>query len=98
MSGLNSEYYDLPTNIHSAQDLIEWLGLDFSNGNILKSLIREHNPGEKKQTDQKYEAEKRLYFAARHYARVSKMPSDRVIGAGHSDDVRQFLWNLLDLF
>ena len=40
-SGLDAPYYDFPDNIHSAMDLIEWLNLDFSQGNILKSIIRE---------------------------------------------------------
>lgn len=68
-SGLDAGYYDFPEGIRSAQDLIEYLRLDFSNGNILKSLVREHGP-QTKGTDALYEAEKRFYFAERHLMRV----------------------------
>ena len=70
-TGLDAPYYDLPKNIHSAQDLIEYLRLDFANGNILKSLIREHG-AQTKTTDTLYEAQKRFYFAERHLRRVQK--------------------------
>ena len=70
-TGLDAPYYDLPENIHSAQDLIEYLRLDFANGNILKSLIREHG-AQTKTTDTLYEAQKRFYFAERHLRRVQK--------------------------
>lgn len=73
LSGLDADYYDLPGSIHSAQDLIEWLDLNFSNGNILKSLIREHNPNATKETDALYEAEKRFFFASRHLEQVRQM-------------------------
>jgi hypothetical protein len=72
-SGLDAPYYDLPDNVRTAQDLIEWLDLNFANGNIFKSLIREHNPDAEKGTDPLYEAEKRLYFATRHYERVRSL-------------------------
>ena len=64
-SGLDAPYYDFPDNIHSAMDLIEWLDLDFSQGNILKSIIRENNPNAKKKTSPIYEAEKQFYYAER---------------------------------
>ena len=70
-TGLHAEYYDLPDNVRSAQDLIEYLNLDFANGNILKSLIREHGT-QTKATDALYEAEKRYYFAKRHLQRVQR--------------------------
>lgn len=72
-TGLDAKYYDIPGFIKDCQDLIEWLGLDFSNGNILKSLVREHNPDGGKETDALYEAEKRYYFASRHLERVRNM-------------------------
>ena len=70
-SGLDAAYYDLPENIHSAQDLIEFLGLNFANGNILKSLIRQHG-SQTKATDELYETEKRFYFAKRELERVRR--------------------------
>ena len=73
-SGLDCDYYDFPGNIHSAQDMIEWLNLNFANGNILKSLIRESGAATK-ETDQLYEAEKRYYFAGRELERVRNLPS-----------------------
>jgi len=72
-NGLDAEYYDLPENVRCVQDLIEWLKLDFSNGNILKSIVREHNPDDKKHTDALYEAEKRYFFASRHLQRVRNL-------------------------
>ena len=72
-SGLDAEYYDLPDNVRTAQDLIEWLDLNFSNGNIVKSMIREYNPNVSKETDALYEAEKRYFFASRHLQRVRQM-------------------------
>jgi len=70
-SGLDAAYYDLPQNIHSAQDLIEYLGLNFANGNILKSLVRQHG-STTKETDELYETEKRYYFAKRELERVRR--------------------------
>jgi len=75
-TGLDAPYYDLPANIHSAQDLIEYLDLDFANGNILKSLIRE-NGSQTKATDELYEAEKRYYFAERHLRNVQRKQACR---------------------
>ena len=72
-NGLDAPYYDLPEGVNTAQDLIEWLDLNFANGNILKSLIREHNPNAKKKTDELYEAEKRYFFASRHLRRVQAL-------------------------
>lgn len=63
-SGMNASYYDFPCT--NAQELIEWLDLDFANANILKSLIRENNPLAKKNTDELYEAEKKYYYALRN--------------------------------
>ena len=70
-TGLDAAYYDLPENIHSAQDLIEYLGLNFANGNILKSLVRQHG-STTKETDELYETEKRYYFAKRELERVRR--------------------------
>jgi hypothetical protein len=64
-SGLDAPYYDFPDNIHSAMDLIEWLNLGFSQGNVLKSIIRENNPNAKKKTSPIYEAEKQYYYSER---------------------------------
>ena len=72
-SGLDCDYYDFPENIHCAQDMIEWLNLNFANGNILKSLIRESG-AETKETDSLYEAEKRYFFAGRELERVRNLP------------------------
>ena len=69
--GLNASYYDFPDGLKSAQDLIEWLGLDFANGNILKSLVREGKKG----TTSLYEAQKRMYYAQRHLARIENSKS-----------------------
>jgi len=71
-SGLDAPYYDFPDNIHSAMDLIEWLNLDFSQGNILKSIIRENNPNAQKKTTQLYEAEKQYYYAERRLRSLQK--------------------------
>ena len=77
-SGLNASYYDFPVDkdghvtIRNAQDMIEWLDLNFSNGNILKSLIRENNPISQKDTNELYEAEKRYYYAHRHLRSVQE--------------------------
>ena len=73
-SGLDCDYYDFPESIHSAQDMIEWLNLNFANGNILKSLIRESGAATK-ETDTLYEAEKRYFFAGRELERVRNLPS-----------------------
>jgi hypothetical protein len=66
---LDAPYYDFPAR--NAQELIEYLGLDFTNGNILKSLVREYGPTTKK-TTALYEAEKRYYYAHRHLLRVQE--------------------------
>ena len=71
-SGLNSTYYDFPENVRCAQDLIEFLDLNFSQGNILKSLVRENNPNAKKETTPLYESEKRYYYADRDLQNVRK--------------------------
>ena len=63
-NGLNATYYDFPP-MTTAQDMIEYLDLNFSQGNILKSLIRENNPNAKKETTTLYEAEKRFFYAKR---------------------------------
>lgn len=76
-SGLDAKYYDIPGHIKDCQDLIEWLKLDFSNGNILKSIVRENNPNASKETDALYEAEKRFYFASRHLENVRAMCKNR---------------------
>ena len=68
-TGLDAPYYDLPPNVRDAQDLIEYLGLNFANGNIMKSLIRQYG-SQTKATDDLYEAEKRFYFAQRELLRV----------------------------
>ena len=73
-SGLDCDYYDFPENIHCAQDMIEWLGLNFAEGNILKSLVRQYG-AETKETEAIYEAQKRFYFASRELERVSGLPS-----------------------
>ena len=75
-SGLDASYYDLPENVKCVQDMIEWLNLDFANGNILKSLVRENEKG----TTALYEAEKRFYFSKRHLSRVRKMSPDETVG------------------
>ena len=90
-NGLDSPYYDLPGNILDCQDLIEWLGLDFSNGNILKSLVREHNPDGGKETDALYEAEKRFYFASRHLERVRNMQKKKDRRKEHSPGTEEGL-------
>ena len=68
-TGLDAPYYDIPPSVTCIQDAVEYLGLNFANGNILKSLWREHGT-QTKATDPIYEAEKRLYFANREYERV----------------------------
>ena len=70
-TGLDAQYYDLPDNIKSAQDLIEYLGLNFANGNILKSLVRQYGSATKG-TDEIYEVEKRFFFAQRELQRVQR--------------------------
>ena len=75
-SGLDAPYYDFPDNIHSAMDLIEWLDLDFSQGNILKSIIRENNPNARKKTTQLYEAEKQYYYASRRLRSLQGKEAD----------------------
>ena len=64
-SGLDAPYYDIPEHVKCAQDLIEWLNLDFAQGNILKSIIRENNPNAQKKTTPIYEAEKQYYYSER---------------------------------
>ena len=75
-TGLDAPYYDLPDNIHSTQDLIEYLDLNFANGNILKSLIRQYG-SQTKATEDIYEAQKRYYFAKRELQRVQREQSVR---------------------
>jgi len=71
-TGLDAKYYDIPGHIRDCQDLIEWLNLNFSDGNILKSIVRENNPHATKETSALYEAQKRYYFAARHLEKVKR--------------------------
>lgn len=78
--GSDAKYYDFPEGLRTTMDLIEWLNLDFSNGNILKSLVREHNPDAKKETTALYEAQKRVYYAERNLRRVSKMQEEGAAG------------------
>ena len=73
-SGLDCDYYDFPESIHCAQDLIEYLGLNFAEGNIVKSFVRQYGP-KTKETDPKYEVEKRYFFAKREYERMCNMPN-----------------------
>ena len=75
-SGLDAPYYDFPDNIHSAMDLIEWLNLDFSQGNILKSIIRENNPNARKKTTPIYEAEKQYYYSHRRLRSLQGKEAD----------------------
>ena len=75
-SGLDAPYYDIPDDVNTMQDMIEFLNLDFGNGNILKSLVRENNPNAKKETTALYEAQKRFYYADRHLRRVQAMQED----------------------
>ena len=84
MSGLDAPYYDFPHTVRTAQDLIEWLeegGMRWSCSNILKSIIREYNPDEKKKTNPLYEAEKRYYFAKRHLDYVRRLQEGRTTGS-----------------
>ena len=76
-SGLDAPYYDFPDTIHSAMDLIEWLNLDFSQGNILKSIIRENNPNAKKKTTAIYEAEKQYYYSSRRLRSLQEKEATR---------------------
>ena len=78
--GSDAKYYDFPDGLRTTMDMIEWLNLDFSNGNILKSLVRENNPNAKKETTALYEAQKRLYYAERNLRRVSKMQEEGAAG------------------
>ena len=64
-SGLNAPYYDWPETIRCAQDLIEYLNLDFAQGNIIKSIVRENNPNGSKETTAIYEAEKQFFYSER---------------------------------
>jgi hypothetical protein len=75
-SGLDAPYYDFPDTIHSAMDLIEWLNLDFSQGNILKSIIRENNPNVQKKTTAIYEAEKQYYYSSRRLRSLQEKEAD----------------------
>ena len=75
-SGLDAPYYDFPDTIHSAMDLIEWLNLDFSQGNILKSIIRENNPNVQKKTTRLYEAEKQYYYSSRRLRSLQEKEAD----------------------
>ena len=72
-TGLDAPYYDIPPSIKCIQDAVEYLNLNFANGNILKSLWRE-NGTQTKATDALYEAEKRFYFAKRELERVRNLP------------------------
>ena len=71
-SGLDAPYYNIPDDVNTMQDMIEWLELDFSNGNILKSIVRENNPNAKKESTSLYEAQKRFYYAERHLNMVMR--------------------------
>ena len=81
-TGLDAPYYDFPANVNNAQGLIEYLGLNFANGNIMKSLIRQYG-SQTKSTDALYEAEKRYYFAKREYEKVRRDYSLQQIGKAH---------------
>lgn len=85
-SGLDAPYYDFPANIHSAMDLIEWLNLDFSQGNILKSIIRENNPNAKKKTTPLYEAEKQYYYSERRLRSLRKKEATRGISSSDAEE------------
>ena len=87
ITGMNASYYDWPNTIKCAQDLIEYLELDFNQGNILKSLVRSNGPSKKKTTSE-YEAEKRYYYAEGDLRRVQK---NRGAGAGRLPDAEKGL-------
>ena len=78
-TGLDAPYYDIPPTVKCIQDAVEYLNLNFANGNILKSLWREHG-AQTKNTDALYEAEKRFYFAKRELERVRNLPKREEAG------------------
>ncbi len=69
-SGLNGSYYDirlLDGRIVATQDIIEALGLNFAQGNILKSVVR---MGRKPGVAERYDAEKVVYYGTRELKRA----------------------------
>ena len=67
--GLDAPYYDIPKTVICVQDAIEYLNLNFAVANMFKSIWRQ-NGTYTKATDEKYETDKRFYFAAREVVRV----------------------------
>ena len=67
--GLDAPYYDIPKTVTCVQDAIEYMKLNFAVANMFKSIWRQ-NGTYTKATDEKYETDKRFYFAAREVVRV----------------------------
>lgn len=71
-SGLNGSYYDLTMpdgRVVSCNDVIDALGLSFNRGEMFKAIWR---LGRKPGVDERYDAEKIVYYAQRELTRVTR--------------------------
>ncbi len=66
-SGGSNDIYKIPEDVNDVLDIIEFLGLNFAEGNILKAIYR---IGRKPNTSKKYDLEKIKFFAERELGRI----------------------------
>ena len=71
-NGGSTDYYDFPENAKCVMDLIEIFGMNFSQGNILKSAYC-LNRGRHDGTNMERELNKIIFFAKRELERISKV-------------------------
>ena len=71
-NGGSTDYYDFPENAKCVMDLIEIFGMNFSQGNILKSAYC-LNRGRHDGTNMERELNKIIFFAKRELERISNI-------------------------
>ena len=79
MTGGSSDYYDLPYNSESLQDVIEGKDMGYSRGNIFKAVYRWGCKGG--DSDLEYDLRKIRWFVERELTRVQSRPmtSDEMV-------------------
>lgn len=75
-NGGSTDYYDFPENAKCVMDLIEIFGMNFSQGNILKSAYC-LNRGRHDGTNMERELNKIIFFAKRELERISNIQKSK---------------------
>jgi hypothetical protein len=66
-NGGDTDYYQIPKNSETLQDLIEYKELNFSQGNILKAIYRMNDDSH---SSKERELNKIIWFAQRELKRI----------------------------